>query len=238
MANREVGRAGSEPAGKWATEPPDPQLMFGLIDNVPLPVSIGVIGHRPNRLRRADREVLGAVLGSVLDAACAAAGKHRGHISAGPSPRPLVRAISPLAEGADRLFAEQAISRRLGLLCLMPYPQAEYERDFEPGNAEEPCSLARFRSVLASARDAGGLEVVEYPGIRDAAGSAYAAVTAEVVRASDLLTVVWDGEWRGSSAGTEGGIRLAWELGVPALWIHADAPHAWQVLERPSGGTV
>lgn len=60
--------------------------------------------------------------------------------------------MSPLAEGADRLVAEEARALGLPLIVPMPFPAAIYEQDFQ-----SPVSLQAFRELCA------GAEVVELP---------------------------------------------------------------------------
>ena len=50
---------------------------------------------------------------------------------------PTLRALSPLAEGSDRMFAAEALSLGYSLCCPLPFAQAEYERDFAPPEALE-----------------------------------------------------------------------------------------------------
>jgi hypothetical protein len=64
---------------------------------------------------------------------------------------PLV-VMSPLAEGADRLVAEEARALGIPLIVPLPFPSEIYERDFE-----SPESLERFRELCGDA------EVIELP---------------------------------------------------------------------------
>ena len=43
-----------------------------------------------------------------------------------------MRVVSPLAEGTDRIFAEQALGLGFELCAVLPFPQAEFEKDFAP----------------------------------------------------------------------------------------------------------
>ena len=81
---------------------------------------IGFTGHRPNRLG-INSDLLRARVGEAIDGLMAeeSAAQH-----------PAV-AISPLAEGSDRLFAEVALERGLILEALLPMSVAEYIKTFE-----------------------------------------------------------------------------------------------------------
>jgi len=193
---------------------------------------VGIVGHRPPRLAGADPAALRRVLGELLRATADEVLR-----AAGPGEVLRLTAISPLAEGADRLFAGAAIEAGFALHCVMPFDQAEYERDFDGTRALEPDSLARFRALLAEAARTGCLTVTELAGDRRRADDAYRAAGVRVVELSDLLVAVWDGEQRGSMAGTDGAVAMARERGTPTVWVHAVAPHAWRLLDSVGDAT-
>jgi hypothetical protein len=145
--------------------------------------------------------------------------------------QPGLRAITPLAEGADRLFAEQALLLGYELCCVMPFPQAEFEQDFAPERALEPDSLTRFRRLLARAEKETVLTRLELGGSRSDEASAYGACGHTVLKQSDLLVAVWDGEWRGKLGGTEETLAAALHQGVPTIWVDAQQPHRRMLLE-------
>ena len=99
---------------------------------------VSIIGHQPDRLPSdpAGLEVLRGRMSAVLFAARRAVlafqddDKDAGLYASDP---PLLRAVTPLAEGADRLFAEAALGLGYALTCPMPFHQAEFEEDFAPG---------------------------------------------------------------------------------------------------------
>ena len=170
----------------------------------------------------------------------AAESAHRLEDSPYAADPPVLRAISPLAEGSDRFFAEAALEFGYELCCILPFEQAELEKDFEPSKALETSSLERFRALLAKATT-----LFELDGRREDEGAAYGAGGRLVLRQSDLLVIVWDGERQGKAGGTEQTFDEARALGVPVVWIDAHAPHAWEFLEgarqlpgRDDGGRV
>ena len=83
------------------TSPPKARLTF----------RVGVVGHRPNRLGQADlgllSDVLHRVLVEVKTAVETFAASHAGLFTADP---PVLRAVSPLAESVDRMFARGALT--------------------------------------------------------------------------------------------------------------------------------
>jgi hypothetical protein len=127
---------------------------------------------------------------------------------------PHLRLLSPLAEGADRILAEEAIELDYSLEVPLPFPQREYERDF-------PDTLAEFHTFVARA-----CAVVELDGDRREEERSYEAVGRFVVRNCDVLIAIWDGEKAGGRGGTGDMVRFAASSGVPVWWINAKCPAA------------
>ena len=103
---------------------------------------------------------------------------------------PLLRALSPIAEGADRLFAEEALALGFTLESPLPFHREEYEKDF-------PASLEAFRGLLARAES-----VFELDGDRADAPAAYEAVGRVVLDQCDLLIALWNGQPAAGKGGT------------------------------------
>src|SRR4029079_3760518 len=101
--------------------------------DAPLPILIGVTGHRD--LRPEDVPRLEATLRSAF-----------ADLQKGAPHSPFIL-LSPLAEGADRLAARVALSLGIVLIVPLPIPQALYERDFKTAE-----SLAEFRDLMGRAR--------------------------------------------------------------------------------------
>lgn len=143
--------------------------------------------------------------------------------------------VSPLARGADRLGARIALSLDYDLYVPMPFPQAEYEKDFtgrEEGASEEvPLAseddLAEFRALLQESKGHVALDGWRENDVD--AGKAYEAVGRFVVRHSDFLIAIWDGAASNGRGGTAEIVHFASALGVPVMWIHAtrDVTPVW-----------
>ncbi len=96
-----------------------------------LALRVGITGSRD--LGGANSAQLEAAVALALDDIAAAT-----HASANDSSirrfyadaEPTLTLISPLAEGADRLAARLAVARKWRLASPLPFPRAEYERDF------------------------------------------------------------------------------------------------------------
>ncbi len=198
---------------------------------------VGVVGHRPDRLPR-DPAGLEAIRGRMADI-LAGVVKAMGDFAGGLDARhyaptaPSLRAISPLAEGADRMFAEEGLRLGYHLCCVMPFAQDVFEEDFRVPQSIAPDALAGFRDLLDEARRGAGLTTFELDGAREHRAEAYEAAGRVVLNQSDLLVVVWDGGGAGGVGGTLDTLRQAIAFSVPAIWIDSRAPHGCRVLRRP-----
>ncbi len=205
----------------------------------PIAFRVGIVGHRPNRLGQANLKQLALCIDDILrtvKAETLAVARERTELYSGATP--MLRAVSPLAEGADRIFAESALEAGFTLDCVMPFHQADYENDFADDERLEPGSLPRFRDLLKRTRSR-----FELDGTRSDDGDAYGTCGRVVINQSDLMIVVWDGERQGKPGGTEETLDDARKRGIPVVWVDAHAPHSWQLLDHdapeprgPDGG--
>jgi hypothetical protein len=199
-------------------------------------LQIGVAGHRANKLSPESR----AAVDHALRTLYAMIGEAIGKIALETQDRiystdaPLIRIVSALAEGADRI-AITAAPADWRLEAILPMPRSEYARDFL-GNAAASDSNAEFERLLA--RAASVIELPLLPGIdvHDNAGRAqhYHALAAFFVRQIDLLVAVWDGRQADGPGGTAGVVALACNEGRPVLWIdpkHAATPRRLLALD-------
>jgi hypothetical protein len=177
-----------------------------------LPLVIGVTGHRDlraqdvDRLKEEVRKAFGALKGRYPNT-------------------PLVL-LSALAEGADRLVTEVALSSGMGLIVVLPMPRALYEEDFRPPTAlprpeGSETALDEFRRLV----DAAG-EVLELPLLagedelsRAPARRAfqYEQVGAFIALHSQVLLALWDGVSPVKVGGTSEVIRFQL-TGVPRTY--------------------
>lgn len=199
---------------------------------------VGIVGHRPDRLPKDHvtldelqshlRYVLEVVRAEVSAFASANRANTKSPYSQDP---PILRAVSPLAEGTDRMFAEEAIDLGYELLCPMPFLQEEFEKDFLPPHALQENSRDEFRELLRRAEEGrGGVTTYELDGQRLAATEAYAMAGRVVLNQSDLLVAVWDRGRSEGGGGTVQTVREALHYHVPVLWINALRPKAWKLL--------
>lgn len=205
------------------SNPPKPALAF----------RVGVVGHRPNRLKQENTPTLATVIKDILSTIKDQVNRYYlNNKRFFKATSPILRALSPLAEGSDRIFAEQALDLGFHLCCPMPFFQNEYEKDFTTPNALEKNSIKRFVELLQRAEKETSLSIFELDGNRDNTGAAYGAAGRVVLNQSDILMVVWDGECQGKPGGTEETMAEAKRQGVPLVWIDAHNPTAWQIVDE------
>lgn len=171
---------------------------------------VGVVGHRPNKLADLPRDRVAAEIASLLDQVRDAAKRVR---MAAPGvfadTEPVVRGISCLAEGADRWVAAAGLDKGADLQCVLPFEREEYERDFAGAD-----SIAEFRIFLGRAS-----AILELNGGRDDPEAAYEAAGLSLLRHSDVLVAIWNGEPAAGRGGTAEIVEAANRRGVPVVWI-------------------
>lgn len=205
-------RVGNEPPDLGRV-PPHPRLVL----------RIGVTGHRMNRIGEEAAGRVATAIASLfagLEDELAALHDANGGVYA---EKPMLRVVSPVAEGADRLVAEAALARGHELQIALPFPRDEYARDFR-----DPTSVIAFRTLLERA-----WAVFELPGQRDDAterDNAYEAVGLFTLRQSDLLLAVWDGGGSRGRGGTADIVAAAVRSGIPVVWIDPEGEREPRLL--------
>ena len=120
-------------------------------------------------------------------------------------------AVSPLAEGADRLVAGAILQREGSALSApLPLPIEEYLQDF---GTEQ--SRAEFFSLLEQAS-----EVIELPATATR-NEAYEQVGLYVLDNSDVLIALYDGQPAQGRGGTADIVERALERDMPVLHVKA-----------------
>lgn len=207
------------PENLAASAPPRPRLAL----------TLGVVGHRPNRLPEGARDSVAAEIGRVLGVLDGAAGKvaarHTDLFAPGDGGSP-VTVLTGLAEGADRLAAGQALSRGQPQAAVLAFAADEFEDDFK-----DAASRSEFRDLRNKA-----VPCLELPGRRQAEDRAYEAAGRTILDNSDVVLAVWDGGPSAGRGGTTELIERAARENIPI--IHVDAAGAaptrvlWSGLER------
>ena len=143
------------------------------LGRIPLDVRIGVTGHR--WIPAADKQIshtIGAALKQIIEAARPSL----------PATEVGVTVVSALAEGADRLVAKVALEFGARLEAVLPFEQAEYEKDFDHRSRTE------FRHLLDQAAS---VSVVTPARQRD---ENYLRAGRAIVDRVDVLLALYDGD--------------------------------------------
>lgn len=177
-----------------------------------LALSVGVIGHRPNRLPAEGRQAIEDQIDSVLLLLKTTAEAARQRYSPFFDAKPVqLTMISALADGADRMAARSALRNGLSLTSALPFPVADYETDFP-----EETSRDEYADLLdRSAR------TLVLPGPQAGEPREYDTVGRIILDNADLILAVWDGGPSGGRGGTTDLVERAAALRLPV--IHLDA---------------
>jgi hypothetical protein len=181
----------------------------------PRPVfNIGVVGHRKNRLTRADsaidaemRHVFGLLQKAIETRQ--QSGQNRlafGAFDDGPFQW---RCISGFADGTDRLAIQAAADHGMSVRCnLLSDEEAIEFGKLNPVQFAEGIRSQRLdyeRATRADDRNA-------YP---------YRVHQQYLLSHCDLLVAVWDGQPPRGIGGTVNILKNAMHIGIPVIWIHA-----------------
>lgn len=171
----------------------------GADGRIPFTFRIGVTGHReladPDALRAAIRKALRGLI-ELLPVAPAA------------GLTPVV--VSALAEGADRLVAEEILADPAARLEVpLPLSPADYEEDFKTEASKD-----EFRRLLTRAS-----AIWPAPAAEDR-NEAYEQAGRYMVDRCDALIALWDGEDPRGQGGTAEIVAYAQEKGVPIAWVN------------------
>jgi hypothetical protein len=184
----------------------------------PLPIIIGVTGHRD--IREEDVSELEAELRKQLK-----------HITS-RYPSTSFILLCGLAEGADRLAAWLALKEGIRLIAVLPMQKDLYEIDFKDESLDE------FRDLLEKCEhyfelpvmEGRTLEDISYRGpLRD---DQYAQLGAYLVTHSQILLAIWDGVNKSLVGGTSQVVQFRLQ-GVPEPFA---PPHS--ELDAPESGPV
>jgi hypothetical protein len=211
-----------------------------------LTVRVGVAGHRWDKLKRKDIEAIRQRLNQVFDSIedvvnQVLADPEAGYLdpdSGQPADPAVLRLLSGLAEGTDRVGAQVARARKRKwlLTAMLPFQRDQYVLDFKtkkqlPDGTEVPCqegefgygepdtaSVQEFQELLHAAEAEGGVQ--ELDGEAGKHG-AYRQLASALCLNSDVVIAIWD-EMPARPGGTGDIVRLAGDYGIPVVRIPMD----------------
>ena len=189
------------------------------IASLPLVIRVAVTGHRPPKLTPAHVPGIRASVRKVLDEVIAIGARIATDNNAFYEPAvPVLHVISSLAEGADRIVAEEGQELQAILQYPLPAPIDSYCDDFATAESKKVFSDLSGASRHVFQLD--GHRTGHNPSLDP---EAYAAASYTALTHCDLLLAVWDGK-RGDEGGTGQTVRKALAAGIPVIRIHVDEP--------------
>lgn len=196
-------------------KPPEPA-----VPRPALAFRVGITGTRHldsaavQEVRRQIEHVLRHVAKTVSELGARPACRHIYRSEEGEPLRPQLRAVTPLAEGTDRLFAEVAAQLGWDIEIPLPFARDEYAKDFDDA------SRVDFDRWLGTPGTPDARPYLAIDGGRgDEENRSYESVGRIVVRNCDLLIAVWDGHPAKGRGGTGDIVRFAAKFGPPVWWI-------------------
>jgi len=177
---------------------------------LPFVLSVGVTGHRLEALPAGSVETLQErvreVLGEIRRAVHKVIENHGDSYSADP---PRLVFISPIADGADQIAAEIAVSMGYELRVVMPSALEDYRKEML-----DAATLERFDRLVATATSR-----FELPGDAGRLYHGYVLAGRATVAHCDILLAVWDGLPARGRGGTAEVVSLALSRGSPVVHL-------------------
>jgi hypothetical protein len=199
------------------------------VTDIPLCLRVGVTGHRDAALAAVDRAALEKVVAEVLAQLAQNANQvlqQQSAVYSGGAAQ--LQLISALAEGADRLVAQQALQAGWTLHALLPFSAESYLLDFET-----EASKQAFCELLDAAHAVTDLAIDR----TTAQLTGYEAVGKLLARNTDVLIALWDGEPARGPGGTASVVEMALQEGVPVVWVGLNAELPVRCI-APGNGVV
>ena len=196
---------------------------------VPFVLSVGVTGHRAEVLPDGSlpelRTRIGEILRLIADAGHALYARERACFSDQP---PVLRFVSPIADGADQIAAEVALELGWELQVIVPFGRETYR-----GSLANPKAREQFDLLL----DRAGC-VLELPGDRSHELEAYVMTGRATVAHCDMLIAVWDGLPPRGRGGTGEVVQIAITHGTAVIHVPPDMKAPTRVLWAAFDPTV
>jgi len=201
--------------------PPKPRLML----------RVGITGHRPNKLPKADlpriarqlRETFAAIEAAVASACDANQATYSSEPGTNGKPYS-IHLICGFAEGADQM-AVAACPADWIVEAILPFPKDEYLKDFEKSAGGDGRDVRG--ELLASLARASVVTELPMPQERN---QGYVESGNVLLGQIDVLIAVWDGE-PPKPGGTGVIAQQARDGGIPVVWIAAAGDQPIALIE-------
>jgi hypothetical protein len=203
---------------------PDARKPDGSIELLPRAIlSIGITGHRDLQADP-NTSTIAATLNTLfanLSRALRDAAQHE--LPFFSNAEPVLRTVCMAAEGADLLGAQAAQAAGSAIVCVLPFPLDEYQRDFS-----SPAAVTALRSLFESAN-----AHLILPGERTEGARSYERANEVILANIDLLVAIWDGKRASGRAGTGDVVQSAISRRIPVIVIAPDEPSRPTLLTAP-----
>ncbi|MCP5246104.1 MAG: hypothetical protein H6937_09220 [Burkholderiales bacterium] len=196
----------------------------------PITLRIGVAGHRklPEPELSRLRKEISVTYADIHQAVQEIAKDQTAQIlyAQGENITPVIRIISSLAEGTDRLCIEpELIPFEPELACILPFLKEEFELDFLPGESVvdlQNGTVDDFNEILNRiGYGQPNMQIIELDGNRASRDEAYNNCSHLLVEHSDILIAVYDGG-DSKDEGTATTVKAAKQNGIPVIHISTE----------------
>lgn len=196
---------------------------------LPFVLSVGITGHRAEVLPEggipALRDRIRDVLLLVADVGQELLEREQDCFASAPM---VLRFVSPIADGADQIAAEVALSLGWQLQAILPFERNWYRASLANDSARE-----RFDALAERASC-----LLELPGDPDESLDAYVMTGRATVSHCDALIAVWDGKPPRGRGGTGEVVQLALTRGTAIIHIPVDLASETRLLWAAFDPTV
>jgi hypothetical protein len=196
---------------------------------LPFVLSVGVTGHRADVLPPGSLDALrsriGAVLTLIAQAGAALAEHETGCFAPAP---PMLRFVSPIADGADQIAAEVALELGWDLQAVLPFGRDRYRSSLANSKARDAFDLLLDRAS----------QTLELPGDEQRQLEAYVMTGRATVAHCDILIAVWDGMPPRGRGGTGEVVQFAITRGTAVIHLPPEPDAAGRVLWSAFDPTV
>lgn len=184
--------------------------------DISLALRVGITGHGPHHLPHEllhVKEQVVDVLSQIRHITASIAEKEKAVFR---KYAPKLQLISPLADGADQLVAEEA--KKLGFLihAVLPYSREEYRKEL--------IAKDEFDALLEFSEKSGSILELDAAPQSD---ESYERVGRVMFRQSDIVIAIWDPEAPEKRGGTAQIANEAFESGLALIWIDPSGEQPW-----------